>query len=159
MIKTSELIKKYGDPFTEKDKFINEWMVLWDIPKQINDAIQPLPNKLYCNKDLIPFLENVFNELIKKQLHIEIKTFDGCFNIRRMRGSASPSRHSWGIAIDLNAFENPFKKVQKNLIIEYRKRCVAWSPDFLQVWRDCGFNCGADWTTIIDGMHFELKKI
>lgn len=159
MIKTAELYKKFGDPFKDKDTFIKNWMVLWDIPQDINKAIPALPNKMYCNKELAPKLEKVFFELINKGLHVEIKTFDGCFNIRKMRGGTAPSRHSWGIAIDLNAFENPYKKVLNNLYTEYRKRYVKWSPDFLQVWRDNNFVCGADWIKVIDGMHFEPKII
>ena len=157
MIKTDELIKKYGDPTLDKMKFINSFMILWDIPNDINLKIPVLPNKIYINKDFAPILENVFRKLIEKNLHTEIKTYDGCFNIRKMRGSNKPSRHSWGIAIDFNAFENPYKKVPKGYLTEYRKRFIKWSDAFLNVWREQGCECGADWVSVVDGMHFEPK--
>ena len=159
MLTTKSLIDKFGNPFDDSETFIKEWMIIWDIPQAINDAIPALPNKLYTNKLMPELLETAFNGLISKGLHKEIKTFDGCFNIRRMRGSNNYSRHSWGMAIDMNAFENPFKKVPPGERADYRKKYVKWTEQFLQVWRDSGFSCGADWNTVMDGMHFEPNTI
>lgn len=143
----SELIKKFGNPTLSKAaqlKFERMWMELWDIPQEINDAIPCLPNKIYVNYLLIAPLESTFRELIALGLHKEIKTWDGCFNIRLKRGSGGISVHSWGIAVDLNAAWNPFRGK------------VTWTKAFLDVWRRNGWICGADWSAASsDGMHFE----
>lgn len=155
---TKELTKIFGDPTKNPETFKQFHMVMWDIPSDINVKIPALPNVLYCNKHMIVPLENVFRKLIVQNLHTEIKTFDGCFNIRKQRGSLAPSKHSWGVAIDLNAHENPFVKIDIAQKAILRPRYVKWSESFLDVWRE-DFICGADWNTVLDGMHFELKAI
>jgi hypothetical protein len=139
-----QLIEKFGDPYKDHLTFERKWMELWDIPKEINDAIPALPNKVYINYLLIAPLETTLRELIAIGLHKEIKTWDGCFNIRKKRGSSSISTHAWGIAIDMNAAWNPFRGK------------VTWSQEFLDVWRKNKWICGADWSANSkDGMHFQ----
>jgi hypothetical protein len=116
-----------------------------------------IPKRIYANKSLVPKLIRVLQELNEKGLIGEIKTWDGLYNVRNMRGSKSVlSRHSWGLAVDLNATWNPLVKVTPQNRAAMRKKHVKWSEKFLQVWRDNGFDCGADWKDRLDGMHFEL---
>ena len=81
-----------------------------------------------------------------KDKGLEIKTWDGCFNIRKMAGNSSVwSLHSWGIAIDIDAFENGFgeePKMDLGLV------------DCFRPW----FDWGGDWQRK-DGMHFQIKHI
>jgi len=99
----------------------------------------------------------VLDQLARKKLMAEIKTWDGLFNVRYQRDSRTKlSRHSWGLAIDMNAAWNPLVKVTSANRAALRKANVKWSERFLQVWRDNGFECGADWMDRLDGMHFEL---
>ena len=56
------------------------------------------------------------------------------------------SLHSWGIAIDLNAFENGLNMAPK------------LSPGFVKCFTDAGFEWGGNWQRK-DGMHFQLAKI
>jgi hypothetical protein len=56
------------------------------------------------------------------------------------------SLHSWGLAVDLNAFENGLGKEPK------------LSPGFVKCFTDAGFDWGGTWKRK-DGMHFELAKI
>jgi hypothetical protein len=143
---TQERIKKYGNPFTNP-KWEFGQMVLWDIPDDINKAIPALPNKVYCHKIMPAPLEKTFRKLIELGLHKEIKTWDGCFNIRKQRGSTALSVHGWGQAVDLNAAWNGLGKP------------VQWSDAFVQVWRDLGWVCGADWKgSRRDGMHYQWDK-
>lgn len=88
-------------------------LVLWDIPTSINDAIPALPNRLYCNRILTAPLEKAFRNLIARGHADELKTWDGCFNIRYKRGKDSWSLHSWAVAIDVNAAWNPFGESQR----------------------------------------------
>lgn len=148
----------FGDPVFDRETFERKHMILFDIPDDVNAAIKVIPNKIYLNKAISGPLTSVFRELITKGLHKEIVTYDGCFNIRKQRGSNAISMHSYGIALDLNATWNPLiRNVQPSKWDELRKKHVRWSEPFLQVWRNNGFLCGADWKTVLDGMHFEYK--
>ena len=94
MVTSAQALKKYGDPTLEKS------MVVWDVPANLEVGV--IPKKLYCNKDMIAPLSQAFKNLIDTGNVAELKTFDGCFNIRKKRGLSSMSLHSWGIAIDVN---------------------------------------------------------
>jgi hypothetical protein len=142
----SQLIAKFGDPYKARLAFENKWMKVWIVPADIREAIPAIPAKIYLNKLIEAPLEKALRRLISLGLHEEIKTWDGCFNIRKKRGSSGISAHAWGIAVDINAATNPFKGK------------VTWSEKFLQVWRDIGWICGADWSVASkDGMHFQWE--
>jgi hypothetical protein len=138
MVTSQQCFKKYGDPELEKN------MTLWDIPTELEVGI--IPKRLYCNKDLIIPLSKALKALIDTGHVRELKTFDGCFNIRKKRQLTSMSLHSWGIAIDVNAFENGLNKTPK------------LSAGFVKCFTDNGFNWGGNWKRL-DGMHFELAQI
>lgn len=129
---------KYGPPEKENN------MVLWDVPPELEIGV--IPKKLYCNKDIIGPLSQAFKNLIDRGFVDELKTFDGCFNIRKQRGASSQSLHSWGVAIDVNAAWNQLKK-QPTL-----------TPGFVKCFTDAGFDWGGLWTRL-DGMHFQLSSI
>ena len=138
MVTSQQCLKKYGDPELEKN------MILWDIPTELEVGV--IPKKLYCNKDLIAPLSKALKALIDTGHVSELKTFDGCFNIRKKRGLASMSLHSWGIAIDVNAFENALNQKPK------------LSAGFVKCFTDNGFYWGGNWERL-DGMHFQLAAI
>lgn len=142
---TKECIDRFGNPYTERTK-VESFMQLWDIPDDINKAIPDLPNRIFINTLLVVPLERTLRRLIKKGLHTEIRSYDGCFNIRMMRSGSSISRHAWALALDLNAAWNPLNGK------------VTWSNAFLEVWRTEGWTCGADWKQPKDGMHFQWDK-
>ncbi|PKL41623.1 MAG: hypothetical protein CVV41_17885 [Candidatus Riflebacteria bacterium HGW-Riflebacteria-1] len=60
-----------------------------------------------CHRLIAPRLKAVFDEIKAQGLSNLINTNDGCFNNRNKRGGTSPSTHAWGIAIDINASQNP----------------------------------------------------
>lgn len=138
MITHKECADKYGEPEKEKN------MVLWDIPTELELGI--FPNKIYCNKDLISPLSKAIASIKKAGLVSELKTWDGCFNIRKKRAGSTPSLHSWGVAIDINASWNAMGKPP------------TLSKPFVQCFKDAGFDWGGDWKTS-DGMHFQLASI
>lgn len=143
----AQLIKKFGNPTIDRTTFESKWMQIWEVPEEIRQAIPVLPRKIYINHLLIVPLEDTLRELIGNDVHTEIVSYDGVFNIRQKRGSKSISAHSWGIAIDLNAKLNPFRGK------------VTWTEKFLQIWRDNGWICGADWSPASkDGMHFQWEQ-
>jgi hypothetical protein len=139
MVTSAQCLKKYGQPSPS-----NPYMTLWDVPGHLE--ISRIPKRIYCNRDLIQPLANAFQELIRTGCVNELKTWDGCFNIRKKRGLSSMSLHSWGIAIDVNAFENGLGQTPK------------LSPEFVKCFTDNGFDWGGTWKRK-DGMHFQLKSI
>lgn len=138
MLTSSACLKKFGPPETEK------FMVVWDVPTELE--IGAIPKKIYCNRDMVKPLEQAFRNLISRGYAAELKTWDGCFNIRKKCGQSSPSLHSWAVAIDLNAAWNGFGK-QPTL-----------SAGFVKCFTDAGFDWGGTWTKP-DGMHFQLKSL
>jgi hypothetical protein len=138
MLSANDCLKKYGKPEDEKH------MVLWDVPPELEIGV--IPKKLYCNRDMVKPLAQAFRNLIERGHVAELRTFDGCFNIRMKRGAASPSLHSWGVAIDVNAAWNPFGKRP------------TLTPGFVKCFTDAGFDWGGVWQKP-DGMHFQLKSI
>lgn len=140
MVTPAQALAKYGQPEKESS------MVLWDIPAELEIGV--IPRRLYCNKDIIEPLSKAFKELIETGKISELKTFDGCFNIRYQRGSrTAASLHSWGIAIDVNAAWNGLGKEPQ------------LSPEFVKCFTDNGFDWGGNFKSRKDGMHFQLNKI
>ena len=72
----------------------------------------------------------------------------GCwgFACRPIRGSNSPSNHSWGLAVDINAPTNP---MGSTLITDM----PGWMPD---LWNAYGFRWGGDYKNRPDAMHYEF---
>ncbi|HEC08007.1 MAG TPA: M15 family peptidase, partial [Acidimicrobiales bacterium] len=69
----------------------------------------------------------------------------GCFYPRVIRGGTSGgqlSRHSWGVAIDINPRTNPFGGTP------------TMDPRVVDIFRRHGFAWGGTWVRA-DGMHFE----
>lgn len=131
-----QCLAAYGPPEKEAS------LILWDVPTYLEVGV--IPKRIYCNKDLIRPLKLAFEALIKTGCVKELKTWDGCFNIRPKKTGRSPSLHSWGVAVDVNAAWNG-----------YGKKPVL-STTFVHCFTDNGFDWGGLWTTP-DGMHFQLK--
>jgi hypothetical protein len=139
MIFSADAFKKYGQPAAT-----NKCMTLWDVPEELEIGV--IPKRIYCNKDLVKPLKKAFQSLIETGCVKELKTWDGCFNIRKIRGGNAMSLHSWGLAIDVNAFENGLNAEPK------------LSPQFVKCFTDAGFDWGGIWNRK-DAMHFQLAKI
>lgn len=152
----SQLISKYGNPVTDQLAFERANMISWDIPADINAAIPPLPNRIYINKVILAPMEAALRACIAEGVHTEIRTWNGCFVVRKQRKSNSISLHSFGAAVDMNAAWNPLVTgITPQTRDALRKKNVSWSEKFLDCWRHVGWSCGADWNTRLDGMHFE----
>jgi hypothetical protein len=139
MLTSAQCQKKYGTPSAS-----NSCMVMWDVPSILEIGV--IPKKIYCNKDLVIPLSKAFQNLIHTGHVKELKTWDGCFNVRKKRGGSTMSLHSWGVAVDMNAFSN----------------CYGCKPTlsagFVKCFTDVGFDWGGNWRKP-DGMHFQLKSI
>jgi hypothetical protein len=142
MVTSKQCFDKWGDPFTTHDEGL--YMVMWDVPTELEIGV--IPKRIYCNRAMIQPLTKAFKNLIDRGHVNELKTWDGCFNIRKKRGLASMSLHSWGVAIDVNAAWNGLGKTP------------TLSAGFVKCFTDAGFDWGGTWTRK-DAMHFQLAKI
>lgn len=137
LLTSKECLRVLGDPEREKD------MQIWIIPREV--WIPAFPQRIYCNKRLIAPLSGVLAALHQRGLSQAIKTYDGCFNIRKVRGAHAISLHSWGVALDIDANWNSLGMIPKI------------NPDVVKCFKEHGFNWGGDFQRL-DGMHFELSK-
>lgn len=138
MIYAKDCLEKFGEPNME---FESKWMTLL-----VNDIGGVVPKKIYCNKLMAPKLLQALQELKSAGLITLIKTWDGCFNVRKSRTSNSYSLHAWGLAIDINASANPlgkFPTMDKRIVTVFKKN---------------GFEWGGDWK-LYDGMHYQLSTL
>jgi hypothetical protein len=149
---SKQALSKYGDPFLLQTQ--QKTMSTWQVPSKLLDAFAHVrfsavgtigfPKKIFCNNDFKPLLEKALNNVVDRGLAKEMKTWDGCFVIRNKRGLSSLSMHSWGLAVDINAFENQLN--QKPNI----------SPQFVKCFTDAGLEWGGNWKRL-DAMHYEMK--
>jgi hypothetical protein len=149
---SKQALSKYGDPFLLQTQ--QKTMSTWQVPSKLLEAFAHVrfsavgtigfPKKIFCNNDFKPLLEKALNNVVDRGLAKEMKTWDGCFVIRNKRGLSSLSMHSWGLAVDINAFENQLN--QKPNI----------SPQFVKCFTDAGLEWGGNWKRL-DAMHYEMK--
>ena len=142
MVTSNQCFAKWGDPNTRADE--GKYMMLWDVPAHLELGV--IPKRLYCNRAMIAPLTASFENIINRGLVSQLRTWEGCCNIRKKRGASSQSLHAWGIAIDINAAWNGFGKKP------------TMSPELVKCFTDAGFDWGGLWSKP-DGMHFQLAKI
>jgi len=122
-----------------------KWIKMFEVPAGAFPNWKVLQTQIpvthiAANLDMHRPLNLALTNLINRGLANELRTFDGCWNIRLVRGGAQLSAHSYGLAIDINAAENPLGGP------------VTLSQEFLQCFADVGFDLGAHFHRI-DGMH------
>lgn len=128
-----------------------KWMGLLEIPPtwfpnwKILQSIHPV-KVIYCNKDLKDPLFNALRAVHEQGLGHLLNTFDGCFNIRMVRGSkVIPSAHCYGLAIDLNASENKLGQSSGGFY-DHLSLVTCFVNE--------GFDWGGDFASRKDPMHF-----
>ena len=122
---------------------------LIDIPEEIggswiNTVTHAYVDHIYCNKDFAPHLLAALSNVKNANLLHELKSFDGCYEIRDVRAQpGSISCHSYAMAIDINAFENQMGHP------------TSFSPEFVECFKKAGFIWGGNFKRC-DPMHFTL---
>lgn len=144
MITSGQAFNKFGQPGTARE---SQYMVLWTVPKNL--AVGKIPKRIYVNKALKPVLEAALTNVVERGLVDCIHSWDGCHAIRKMRrAGAVQSLHSWGLAVDINAAENPMGHPSQQ------------DPRLVKAFMDTGMiDWGGDWHTRKDAMHFQLKSL
>lgn len=153
MVTATQAQKKFGAPGGNLE---GQYMTVWSVPADIRSQLSHVrfsalgttgfPSKIYMNNLLKAPLERSLRNLIAKNFHREMKTWDGCYIIRNARGLSSWSLHAWGLAIDVNAATNRLgaKPILTN--------------GFVKCFTDAGFDWGGIWKRP-DGMHFQLTAL
>ncbi len=136
--------------------------------------------ELVCNKTIANDLISIFKELYKAKYPIErmqlIDNYDAddeksmkanntsCFCYRVVKGSKHLSKHSQGLAIDINPFYNPCVKgqqIQPSTARRYADRTKKFTYKIERgdlLWRlftQHGFRWGGAWRSLKDWQHFE----
>jgi hypothetical protein len=154
MLTTAQAIKKYGTPNETGAGYLvtltlpYPMRLAWDTDETVT--------KIRCHKLVAAKFEAVFKDLLEtygltriKELGIDL--FGGCFNFRKMRNGNAWSKHSWGIAIDLDPARNTLKETRATARFarpEYQPMIdIFYKHGFISL----GVECNFDW------MHFEIK--
>ena len=155
MITTAQAIKDFGKPNQD-----GTYLVSIDLPYPMRLAWDKdtTVKKMRCHHLVAKNFHNVFTELLAhyglpKIQELGIDLFGGCFNFRAMRGGSDYSRHSWGIAIDLDPERNQLKETKATARFarpEYKEMIdIFYKNGFLSLGVEKGY----------DFMHFEIKPI
>lgn len=107
----------------------------------------PLLGRVTCHVALFPQIRGAVGELIELGLGETIETYSGCFAPRHINRipTAGISHHAWGIALDINAPQNPFGSEPDQ------------DPRMVEVFERWGFLWGGRFI-LPDGMHFEYRR-
>ena len=149
---TAQIVAKYGEPSDSGEYLVMidlpyPMRISWDLPKTVS--------RMRVHKLAADRFKAVFADLLKHYglpeiQRLGIDLFGGCFAYRKMRGGSDWSRHSWGIAIDLDPVRNQLRETKKTA----RFARPEYKP-MLDIFAKHGFvsygvSMDYDW------MHFEL---
>jgi hypothetical protein len=144
---TSDVTAFYGDKGDESNLV---WFNFQYPMYLYGDATQPI-TRHRCHKLCKDDLEKIFKEIgdtfsadYITEHHLD--HYDGCFNDRPTRGGSTPSKHSWGIAIDIAADINgnqsrrdqadmPWEVVEIFEKHGWKSGGRAWGRDFMHFQR------------------------
>lgn len=155
LITTQQLFDKYGkptqngSPYLVSIKLPYPMRLAWDLNTKVNT--------IRCHKLIADKLLGVFNDLLahygyEKIVELGIDLFGGCFNYRKMRGGSDYSRHSWGVAIDLDP--------DRNELHESAKTARFARPEYkpmINIFYKWGFQ-GLGPEKDYDWMHFQIAE-
>lgn len=115
----------------------------WVDANIVTEAV-PLLGTVTCHRAIIEPLRRALGQLESEGLGdtIDAEGYKGCYYPRAIEGLPYLSRHSWGIALDLN------------IASDERGRDVEYAPELVAAMSDAGFTSGADWP-LPDPAHFE----
>lgn len=155
--------------------------------KYIDFKGQEQTGELICNKAIAQDMVEIFHELYRNEYRLEsvhlIDEYDGddtasmaenntsCFNYRVVDGTASLSKHAYGLAIDVNPYYNPYVVFGRNSdgsdyisppgseIYADRSQNFAYKIDesdlCYRLFTEHGFTWGGNWNSTKDYQHFQ----
>jgi peptidoglycan LD-endopeptidase CwlK len=133
---------------------------------------------LVVSKDLAPEVEEIFEKLLTLRFPIQqivpvvaygwdddasmAANNSSAFNYRVIAGTDRLSNHSYGRAIDINPFQNPYTQ-RDGVVVPRgatytREEKGTITPEIASVFKSYGWEWGGDWTERKDWQHFEKLK-
>lgn len=101
--------------------------------------------KLRVRREVAPLIQTLMQVTEKLGYDVKVGQTWG-FADRAIKGTQTPSNHSWGLAVDINSQENP----------QSTKLVTNLPPVVVHAWEACGFYWGGRYTkSKPDAMHFE----
>ncbi len=160
MVRSREWVESTFGRFAWRDKpekrgaieILGEWerrnIVSIAPPFELRDGRGRPVSVLRCHRLIAPPLTRFLTDLHRRNLCHLINTFNGCFEPRHMGWNPRRplSRHTWGIAVDVNARLFPYgsrARQDERLIAAFARQ---------------GFTWGGKWRTP-DPMHFEVVDL
>lgn len=154
MLTQKQVEAKYGKANKTGAGYLT-WLDL-PYPMFLNWDTKTIVKRIQCHKLVHDRLKAALEEIlitygIEQIEKLQLNDYGGCFNYRPMRGGTSLSKHSWGIAIDLDP--------DRNLLHETAKTARFARPEykaFIDIWYRHGFfSLGREKN--YDYMHFETE--
>jgi len=155
MITTNQLTTKYGKPTESGTPYLTK--IILPYPMVLSWDKGTKVKSMLCHKLITDNFTKVFEDLLKeyglpKIQQLGIDLYGGCFAFRKMRGGDDWSRHSWGVAIDLDP--------ARNLLHETRRTARFARPEYqpmIDIFYQNGFlSLGIE--KDYDWMHFEIAE-
>lgn len=155
MITTEQLIKKYGKPTESGIPYLTT--ITLPYPMRLSWDTNTTITKMRCHNLVAGKFIKIFTEIlahygIDKIKELGIDLYGGCFNFRKMRGGSDWSRHSWGVALDLDPERNQLKESKKTARFarpEYKPMIDIFYKNGFE---SLGIEKDYDW------MHFQIKS-
>lgn len=153
MLTQKQCFEKYGKPTQDGRPYLVTINLPYPMKLAWDKSVKV--TKMKCHKLVAANFLGFFNDLLaeygyEKISELGIDIFGGCFNYRAMRGGTEFSRHSWGIAIDLDPDRNQLKETSQTARFarpEYAKLIeLAYKNGFVSLGKERNY----DW------MHFEI---
>ena len=138
----------FGDPL--QSGWAKEMLAFCEVPDELAHCFRYKHKKtgkhgFYCHKLMIPHFQKVYQGIVNAKLGHLLETFEGCWNVRKIRGGENLSMHSYGIAVDHNAKTNALGAQP-----QMDDRIVA-------IFENVGFVWGGHFKRK-DGMHFQWAR-
>ena len=110
---------------------------------------QPV-GRIRCHKRVAESLGRILDRIANGPHRAILAQYAGCFSDRAMRGGSRPSKHSWGVAIDLDPDPN-------GLRVHWPRVATMPFEVMIEFAREGWTSAGAFWNR--DAMHHEACRV
>lgn len=141
------IVKRTFGEFTFRDRAGRDIEIdpAW-VRRHIVTESVPILGPITCHRSVVPLVRAAMTELerARRRDTVDPANYAGCQYARRMGPGAGLSRHSWGIALDLNVSSDP------------RGTYASQDPALVAAMTSRGFDWGGEWE-FPDPGHYEFR--